>query len=140
MAICHEPVFTQKGRIVCAVATAAKITYNDSVNAVKLCDAGADGSLLKGLSAMPAVAPTTAITATKLMLLASPDNGTTMFLVASALMAAHTVAHTTATATTYFSDFGENSPLRFQPAWNLWVGIGVAWAGGIVFNGQVEDF
>ncbi len=136
MAVSHEPVFAQGGRTVCATATAAKTTYNDAANAVKLCDAGTNGSLLKALSAMPLAT----VTASKLMLFVSPDNGVTMYLVSSALMAAHTLAVTTATATTYFTDFSEGSPLRLPSSWSAWIASGVALAGGIVFTGQVEYF
>lgn len=135
MPVSHDPVFAQSGRTVCAIAVDAKTTYNDAAGATKLCDAGANGSLLKGLTALPRAT----VTASKLMLFASPDDGTTMYLVSSVLMAAHTVAANTATAVTYFTDFGEALPLRLQPGWSLWVATGVALAGGIVFAGQIED-
>lgn len=136
MTVIHKPVFAQGGRTVCATATAAKTTYNDNANAIKLFDVGADGSLLKGLTARPLAT----VTASKLMAFVSPNNGTTMYLVASVLMGAHTVASTTATATTTFGDFTEDVPLRLPTGWSVWVASGVALAGGIVFVGQVEDF
>ena len=136
MAVSHDPVFAQGGRTVCAVATAAKTTYNDAVNAVKLFDAGPNGSVLKGLTALP----NATVTASKLMLFLSPDNGVTMYAQPGALMAAHTMASTTMTAATYFSDYSESSPLRAQAGWSGWVATGVALAAGIVFNGQVDDF
>lgn len=136
MAVTHDPVYTQGGRTVTAIATAAKTTYNDAANAVKLCDAGANGSFLKELTAMPRAT----VTATMLQLYRSPDNGTTLELIDSALMAPHTVAVTTAIPKTSFSAIGDASPRRLAAGISLWVGAAVALAGGIVFAGQVEDF
>ncbi|EYR81370.1 hypothetical protein [Shinella sp. DD12] len=136
MAVTKTPAFTQTGRTINAVATAAKTTYNDSTGAVKLADAGANGSLLKALSA----APRATVTATMLQLYRSSDNGTTMQLIDTALMAAHTVAVTTAIPKTTFSAIAETSPVRLAPGDSLWIGAAVALAAGIVFSGQVEDF
>ena len=136
MPVSHEPVFAQGGRTVVAVATAAKTTYSDAAGAVKLCDAGANGSLLKALSAMPRAT----VTATMLQLYRSADNGTTLELIDSAQMTAHTVAVTTAIPKTVFGAISEDSPIRLAPGASLWVGAAVALAAGIVFAGQVEDF
>ena len=135
MAVTHDPVFTQAGRTVVAVATAAKITYDDAANAVKLCDAGANGSLLKQLSAMPRAT----VTASKLQLYLSTNGGTTLHLIDSALMAAHTVAATTATPVTSFGLISEDTPIRLPAGSSLYVATAVALAGGIVFSGQIED-
>lgn len=135
MAVTHKPVFAQGGRTVTAIATAAKTTYNDAANAVKLCDADTDGSLLKALSACPRAT----VTATMLQLYRSPDNGTTMQLIDSALMPAHTVAVTTAIQKTSFGSISDTTPIRLAAGDSLWVGAAVALAGGIVFTGQVED-
>lgn len=133
----HDPVFAQAGRTVTAVATAAKTTYNDAANAVLLCTAHATaGSLLKALSAMPRA---TLATASKLQLYISFDGGTTLWLISSALMAAHTVAATTATPITAFADITEDTPIRLPAGSSLYVATAVALAGGIVFAGQVED-
>ncbi|THD80634.1 MAG: hypothetical protein E7812_07850 [Phenylobacterium sp.] len=117
-----------------AVCTAAKTTYGDSTNAVKLLTPGANGSVLYGLKALPRAT----VTATQLQLYRSPDNGTTMYLINSALMAAYTMAQTTAAPVTDFG-YSESTPLRVNSADTLWVGIGVALAGGIAFDAQVED-
>ena len=135
MAVTHDPVFAQNGRTVVAVATAAKPTYDDAANAVKLCDAGANGSLLKQLSAMPRAT----VTASKLHLYLSTDSGTTLHLIDSTLMAAHTVAATTATPVTSFGLISEDTPIRLPVGSSLYVATAVALAGGIVFSGQVED-
>lgn len=136
MAVTKTPAFTQTGRTVSAAATAAKTTYNDSTGAVKLADAGANGSLLKALSAVPRAT----VTATMLQLYLSADNGVTMQLIDTALMSAHTVAVTTAIPKTTFSAIGESSPVRLAPGDSIWIGAAVALAGGIVFTGQIEDF
>jgi hypothetical protein len=116
------------------VCTAAKTTYGDAVNAVKLVTPGPNGAVLYGLKA----APRATVTATQLQLYRSPDNGTTLYLIGSALMSAYTMAQTTAAPVTDFG-FSETTPLRLGPGDTLWTGIGVALAGGIVFDTQYED-
>lgn len=117
-----------------ALCTAAKTTYSDATNAVQLCQAGANGSILYGLSAIPRAT----VTATQLQLFRSPDNGVTLYLVSTALMAAFTMAQTTQAAKTVF-EFTETAPLRLAAGDSLYVGIGVALAGGIVFDTSLED-
>jgi hypothetical protein len=117
-----------------AVCTAAKTTYNDSTNAVKLLTPGASGSLLYSLRAIPRAT----VTATQLQLFRSPDNGTTMYLLTTALMAAYTMAQTTQALPTSF-EYTETTPLRVAAGDTLWVGIGVALASGIVFDAACED-
>lgn len=132
----YNPVFAQAARTVTAVATAAKTTYNDAANAVLLCTAHATaGSLLKALSAMPRAT----VTASKLQLYISFDGGTTLWMIGSALMSAHTVADTTATPITSFGDISEETPIRLPAGSSLYVATAVALAGGIVFAAQVED-
>lgn len=119
-----------------AIATAAKTTYNDAAGAVKLCDAGANGSILYGLTCVPR-ATTAAISAVQLF--RSPDNGTTLYFVKSVLS---TPAYTFATTTVPpVADFGysETAPLRLMIGDSLWVGAATALAGGYSFDGQLED-
>jgi hypothetical protein len=101
-----------------------------------LCKAGADGGLLTRLSAIPRAT----VTASSLLLWASDDDGATKHLLDSALMAAHTVAATTAIPLTAFSRYSEDTPLRLEANISLYVGSAVALAGGIVFNGNYTDF
>ncbi|RAK60883.1 hypothetical protein DJ021_14210 [Phenylobacterium hankyongense] len=117
-----------------AVCTAAKTTYADSTNAVKLLTAGANGSVLYGLKAIPRAT----VTATQLQLYRSPDNGTTMYLINSGVMGAYTLAQTTAVPVTDMG-YSETGPLRIAAGDTLWVGAGVALAGGISFDAQYED-
>lgn len=117
-----------------AVCTAAKTTYADNTNAVKVLTSGPNGAVLYGLKAVPRAT----VGATQLQLFRSPDNGTTMYLINTALMNAYTMAQTTQAPQTDFG-YSEASPLRISAIDTLWVGIGVALAGGIVFDAQYED-
>ncbi len=129
-------VTPQECRSVVAIVTGAATALNATTNLVKLCDAGANDSLLKGLSAMPRAT----VTATRLQLYVSPDNGTTVYLIESALMAAQTIANTTEVTPTYFTRINSLAVKRLASTDSLWVGAAVALASGIVFNGEVEDF
>jgi hypothetical protein len=73
-------------------------------------------------------------TATELQLYVSPDGGTTKRFIKSALLAAYTVAATTAQTG---GDFGytDSSPLLLAPNETLYVGISVTNT-GIVFDAQ----
>lgn len=131
----NSVVTTQAVKTARAVATAAKTTYNDATNAVLLLTAGANGALLQSLDAIPRAT----VTASMLQLYSSTDGGTTLILVKSVLMAAHTVAVTTAIPSTDFG-YTESAPLRLAPNEKLYVATAVALAGGIVFNAGYEEF
>lgn len=135
MAVTPNSIITpQAVKSASAVCTAAKTTYGDATNAVKLLTPGPNGAVLYGLKAVPRAT----VTATQLQLYRSPDNGTTMFLIGSALMAAYTMAQTTAAPVTDLG-FSEVSPLRLGASDTLWIAIGVALAGGVSFDAQYED-
>lgn len=138
MAVTPTPnaIITAQGlKVRNAVCTAAKTTYNDATNAVLLVTAQAtNGSILYGLRAIPRAT----VTATQLQLYRSPDAGTTLNLINTALMPAYTMAQTTQAAQTDFG-YTEAAPLRLAAGDSLYVGIGVALAGGIVFDPQCED-
>ena len=128
----------QKGTSV--LATAAKTTYNDATNAVLLLTAGTDGSILTRLTAIPRAT----VTDTQLQLYVSYDSGTTLFLVNTAKMAAYTMAATSVDTPTDFG-YSATNPLRIPAALSgvparLYVAIGVALAGGIVFNAEYQDY
>lgn len=129
-------VTPQNVRSPAAIVTGAATALNSATNLVKLCDAGANDSLLKGLSAMPRAT----VTASRLALYISPDNGTTVYLIESALMAAQTVDNTHEVTPTYFTRINSIAVKRIPAGSSLWVGSAVALASGIVFNGEVEDF
>jgi hypothetical protein len=130
--------FAQTPKTASAVVTAASASLDGDTptNTVLLCTAGADGALLTRLSAIPRAT----VTASSLLLWISLDGGTTKRLVDSALMAAHTVAATTAIPVTAFSRYSEDTPERLQAGASLYVGSAVALAGGIVFTAEYTDF
>jgi hypothetical protein len=130
--------FCQTPKNARAVVTTASAALNglEPTNTVLLCKAGADGALLTRLSAVPRAT----VTASNLLLWTSNDDGTTKHLLDSALMAAHTVAATTAIPLTSFSRYTEDTPLRLEANMSLYVGTAVTLADGIVFNANYTDF
>lgn len=130
--------FAQTPKNATAVATGAvgSITGDTPTNTVLLVTAGAEGAILTRLSAIPRAT----VTASSLVLFTSSDAGTTMRLIDSALMAAQTVATTTAITATTFSTYSETTPLRLQAGERLYVGSQVALASGIVFKAEFTDF
>lgn len=131
----NKLIYPQSQETAQAIATAAKTTYNDATGAVLLLTAGADGAIVTDLKAIPRAT----VTATQLQLYLSPDAGVTYYLINTALMAAYTMAQTTQAAPT---DFGYTAaaPLRLAATNRLYIGAGVALAGGIVFNAQYQDY
>ena len=118
------------------LTTASTITTDAATNAVIVATAGADGAIVTKLSFMPRAT----VTATALYLFLSKDNGTTLRLIDSELMAAYTMAATTATPETKFSNISEDTPLRLEAGDKLYVSIGVALASGIVAKCEWTDF
>ncbi|MBB3996874.1 hypothetical protein [Aureimonas pseudogalii] len=135
MAKSNLAIYTQNKRTSTAICTAAKTTYNDAANAVLIHTAGADGDLVRRITAVPRAT----VTATQLQLYRSTDGGTTLILCGSVLMPAYTMSQTTAVPVT---DFGINfaQPLGLAPNERLYVGIGVALAAGIAFTVEAEGF
>lgn len=132
-------VFPQNFAHDACVCTAAKTTYSDATNAVLLSTAGADGSEYARIAAMPRAT----VTATQLQLYAF--DGTSYFLVGSALMSAYTMAQTAAIPATALvhmdgTPITEASPLRLQTGWKLYAAIGVALVAGVVFGAQRKDY
>lgn len=127
---------TPMNKTAVVTGAAGSITGDTPTNTVVLLTAGADGAILTRLSAIPRAT----VTASSLVLFTSSDNGTTKRLIDSALMAAQTVATTTAVASTSFSTYTETAPLRLQAGEQLYVGSQVALASGIVFKAEYTDF
>ena len=137
MALTHTAPFAQTPKTASAVVTTASADLATTpTNTVLLLTAGADGALLTRLAAIPRAT----VTASSLLLWISLDSGTTKHLIDSALMAAHTVAATTAIPVTSFSRYSENTPERLQAGAQLYVGSAVTLAGGIVFTAEYTDF
>lgn len=137
MAKTHKAAFVQTEKNENAVVTAipAAINTDTPTNTSLITTAGADGALLTSLTAIPRAT----VAATLLYLWISSDGGTTKRLLKTVLMAAHTVAVNTEIPATDFG-YTEDAPLRLEANEELYVGIGVALAGGIVFNSVSGDF
>ena len=141
MAVTQKAVFPQAPQSAVAICTAACTTYGDTVNKQPLITAGANGAMVISLTAIPRAT----VTATQLQVYRSPDAGTTMYFLTSALMAAYSMAQTTQAAPTPLlhpngSAISVNNPLILKPNEKLYVAIGVALSGGIVFSADYMDF
>lgn len=130
--------FAQTPKTATAVATSAveSLTTDAPTNTVEIFTAGSDGAIVTRLTAIPRAT----VTATALYLFISKDSGTTKRLIDSELMAAQTVATTTAIAETTFGNISEETAIRLEAGDKLYVGIGVALASGIVFKIEATDY
>jgi len=130
--------FAQEPKTATAVATAAvaSLTSDAPTGTVELLTAGADGAVVTSLWAIPRAT----VTASSLVLFVSKDGGTTKRLVDSELLAAHTVATTTAIPETKFGNIADATPLRLAAGDKLYVGSQVALAAGIVFAANWMDY
>ena len=128
--------FAQTPKTSAVLVVAADDLTDTPANTVLLETAGADGAIMTKLTAMPRATAT----ASGLHLFISQDSGTTKRLIDSALMEAHTVESTTAVPQTVFSAISEATPIRLEAGDELYVGSGVALAGGIIFTSEMTDF
>ncbi len=131
--------FIQAQKTGFAVVTAAvsSLTAASPTGVVPLGEAaGVNGALITKITAMPRAT----VTASSLLLYSSKDNGATLSLVDSELMAAYTLAATTAIPETKFANVSNEVPLRLMPGERLYVGSQVALAAGIVFRVEGGDF
>lgn len=138
MALSNDPVFTQGIVTKTVTCTAAKTTYNDATNAVRLVPAASvpNGGLVKRLYAIPRATATD----TQLQVYRSYDTGVTLLFADSTLLAAYTMSQTTAAPKADFG-FSGTFPMRLAPGEELWVATGVACTGGgIDFVAEVEVF
>lgn len=134
MAVSQNKVVTPQGLTGGqATCVAAKTTYNDLANAVKLFTAGPNGALLFSLRAIPRMT----VTVCQLQAYRSPDGVVANFF-DSALMGAYTMAQTTQAPKTDFG-YGETNPLRLAPNEQVWVATGVAFATGVQFDLTAEN-
>jgi hypothetical protein len=129
--------FAQTPQTASAVCTAvATVTADAPTNTVLLCTAGVNGAILTRLWAIPRAT----VTATSLVIWISSDTGTTKRIKDSELMAAYTMATTTAVPETSFTNYSETTPLRLKAGDQVYVGAQVALASGIVFTAEYTDF
>jgi len=131
-------VLPQNNGIKFAILTAAKAARSGSTDAVKIADAAADGSLVKKVWALPR---DTLASAAQLQLYVSPDNGTTLYLIDSVLMAAYTYNANQVITVTEFTNFGNfDEPLFLPASHSLWAASAVALAAGIVVSALLEHY
>lgn len=114
-----------------AVVTTANTNYTDTpTNTVELIPTQTKGARITSVKALARATPT----ATELQLYVSPDGGTTKRFINSTLMAAYTVAQTTA-QTEIDLGYTDALPLILQAGESLYAGIGVSNT-GIVFRAE----
>jgi hypothetical protein len=130
MAVTPNSIVTPQTPIAAtAVATTANTTYTDTpTNSVQLLAAQTNGARMQKITALARAT----VTATELQLYVSSDGGTTKRFIGSKLMAAYTVAATTAQTVIDFG-YTDASPLILSAAESLWVAISVTNT-GIVFR------
>lgn len=104
-----------------AATTTANSTYTTTpTNSVLLVTAGANGSRLTRLHAIPTV---TVTTANQLQVFRSPDSGTTKYFGDSAVMATYVLAQSTAAPKTDFG-YSDDNPLILLGGETLYVAMG----------------
>lgn len=137
MAKVHQPAFAQNPKTFTAVVTSAisNLDSDTPVGVQELVTAGPEGCIVTSLTAMPRAT----VTAMALHIFISKDDGATLRLVNSARLDAHTSSATTAMPVVDF-EFTETEPMRLEAGDQLYVGAGVAAAGGIVFAATTTDF
>lgn len=138
MAMTNTAAFAQTPKTADAVVATSMTNYagDSPTSTALLMTAGANGSIVTRLSAMPRGT----VTAANLMLFISRDNGVTQRLKDGVTMNAQTVSSTTGIAQTLFTNYSETTPLRLGAGDRLYVGSLVALAAGIVFNAEYTDF
>ncbi|WP_394764291.1 hypothetical protein [Phenylobacterium sp.] len=117
------PQTPQSSFVACSTANTSYTT--SPTNTVLVATAGAAGARLTKLRAIPLAS----VTATQLQEFRSSDAGTTKRFSNSALMAAYTMAQTTAAPVTDFG-YSDDNPKILQAGEQLYVAIGVTGAVG----------
>ena len=127
----------QKTGSAIAVAAAGSLGTNTPTGLVALgAVTGVNGGLVTKITAMPRAT----VTAASLLLYSTKDAGATFQLIDSELMAAYTLATTTAIPETTFGNVSAATPLRLQAGEQLYVGSQVALAAGIQFRSEGGDY
>lgn len=130
--------FAQTYKTNAAAVTAALTGIGTSTvtGAVLLTTAGTNGALVTKITAIPRAT----VTATSLVLFLVKASAPAVYnLIDSELMAAYTLAATTAIPQTAFGNITPTSPLRLEAGYMLYVGSQVALAAGIVFYAEQAD-
>lgn len=121
----------------CVCTTANSNLTDTPTNTQVLFTAGANGARLTRVAAIPRAT----VTATQLQLFRSSDGGTTKRFFDSKLMAAYTMAQTTAATPTTF-DYTDDNPLILAANEVVYAAIGVtpASSGTIGFHAEGADY
>jgi hypothetical protein len=138
MAVTPNNIVTPQGlKTAYQVVDTANTDLDDapSANVKLLLTAGANGSIVYGLTALPRATPSGA---TRLGLYLSKDAGTTQRLIRYVVMSAGTVSTAAGPAASDFG-FSETVPLRLEASDRIYVDIGVTLSAGVVFHAQYED-
>lgn len=102
-----------------------------------LLTAGSDGCLVTSITFMPRSGN---IAVSNILLWLSSDNGSTKYLIDSAVAAAQTVQTYQATARGSFEAISEANPLRLAAGDKLYVGNRIQHTNGLVFFAEFMDF
>lgn len=131
--------FAQTPKSLSVVATAALggIGTDTVTGAVLVATAGADGSIVTKLMALPRATTTASSLVLFLVKAATPA---VYGMIDSVLLGAYTAATTTAIPFTQFTNISESTPIRLEAGDKLYVGTQVALAAGIVFKAEWMDF
>lgn len=134
----HDAPFAQAARIQTAVVTAAvaSLATDTPTGTVALLTAGPEGCIVTRVTAIPRAT----VTASSLVMFVKKSGDPALRLIDSELMAAHTVAATTAIPETVFGNISDSTPLRLDAGDELHVGSQVALASGIVFSANWMDY
>ena len=132
MPVSNDPVFAVGGRILSGVCTAAKTDLTNATNAVKLGEAGPNGS---SITAAWALNRATLVAASVIQLYRSPDEGTTLILLDAVEMKAADAGK----GAVDFERFAPDAPMAIDAGDWLYAGSTQALAGGIAVHVAVED-
>lgn len=137
MSVTSNSIITpQAAQAAAVVTTTAETAYDAPVTAaVKLATFGPNGGRLTRLRSIPRAT----VTPTGLHLYLSTNGGVTKTLIDSKLMAAHTVAATTAIPVTDWG-YSDLVPLFAPPNAELYVSQAVALLGGIAHEVEWADY
>lgn len=139
MAMTPTAPFAQNPKTLTSAVTAAIAGLGtDAVTGLQLLvTAGANGAIVSSISAMPRGA----VTASSLVLFLVKSATPAVYRpIDSVLMAAYTLAATTAIPVTAFPLVTDATPMRLEAGDKLYVGSQVALAAGIVFTGRWMDY
>ncbi len=140
--ITNTAAFAQYRRQYDAVTTTANTTYSGAVtNTALLAVAGPDGSLVTRISSVPRAT----VGLTQMQLYRSKDGGTTFQLFTTALVAAYTMAQTTAAVPTNFNNtdattISETNPIPLTGMTNFGSTVTVCGTSGGAANAQTLPF